>query len=193
MLDWEKRAGVISIAGVAAATLGGVLRLESLSLAGLATIGAGVFCWGLGGVLGRRVVFSRPGSRHSASYYGLAARAWGALLCLAGAAVAGLGFTPLLKPGASVAGLAASPLAAGSGMLLGGLAGMLYAVTLILGRAEGGDSWARRVLSLPGRLLGLLMLLASAAVAATGAVRIAAPQVYEDAVRAINERLPRAP
>ena len=193
MGDWEQRAGVISVAGVAAAALGLALRLEPLSLAGLTALGAGVVCWGLGGVIDGRISFSRPRSPYGETYHGLAARARGALLCLAGTAVAGLGLTQLLLPDVSFTGLAAGPLAAGLGMLLAGLAGALYAVTLILGRAGDGGSWARRALSLPGRLLGVLVLLASAAMAAAGAVRIVAPQAYEGAVRFIGERLHRAP
>lgn len=102
MRDWEKRGGVIAIAGVAAAALGGVLRVKALGPAGLALLGAGVFCWGLSGIVEGRMSFSRPGSRYSARYYGLAARAWGVLLCLAGATMAGFGLLLLINPDASL-------------------------------------------------------------------------------------------
>ena len=101
------------------------------------------------------------------------------------------GFLTLVKPDVSFAEVAASPLAAGIGMLSGGLAGMLYAATLILGRAEG-SSWTRRALSLPRRLLGIFVLLACAALAVAGAVRVAAPHAYDAAVRSISGRLPSA-
>lgn len=97
MRDWEKRAGIIAAAGVAAAALGRVLRVKALGPAGLALLGAGVFCWGLSGMLEGRMSFPRPGSRQGAIYYGLAARAWGALLCIVGAIITGAGLILLVK------------------------------------------------------------------------------------------------
>ena len=192
MRDWEKRAGLISLTGVGLAALGGALRITQLGLAGLAVLGAGVICWGLSGVIEGRVSFSRPGTRYSESHYGLAARAWGVLLCLAGAAMTGCGLLLLVIPDAPLAELAASPLGVSVGMVSGGLAGMLYGLTLILGGAGVGGSWLRRAASVPRRLLGVFVLLTSAALAAAGAARIATPRAWDAAVGSVSERFSHA-
>lgn len=192
-MDLEKKGGIIAIVGLALAGLGGALQLTRLGLAGLLVLGAGVICWGLSGVFEGRMSFFHPGVRYSESYYGLAARAWGVLICLAGIALVGFNFLLFLNPDMSFAEAASSRLGTSIGMVLGGLVGMLYAVTRILGRAEDNGSWLQRAITLPGRLLGVLLLLISTGLAAAGVVRLVAPQIYEEVVQSISDRLPRAP
>lgn len=193
MRDLEKKGGIIAVVGMALAALGGALRLSRLGLAGLGVLGVGVICWGLSGKIEGRMSFFHPGVRYSENYYGLAARAWGLLICLTGIALLGFSLLLFVKPDISFAEIAASPLCASVGMFCGGLIGMLYAVTLILGRAEDSDTWLRRAISLPGRLIGVFVLLISMGLSVTGVVRIVAPQIYEGVVRSISDRLPLAP
>ena len=193
MQNLERRGGIIAIAGVALAALGGALNFTLLGLAGLGILGVGVICWGLSGMIGGQMSFFHPGVRYRESYYGLAARAWGILICLAGIALVGFSLLLFVQPDMSFAETAKSPLGTSVGMLMGGLIGMLYAVTLILGRAEDSGSWLRRAMSLPGRLIGVFVLLISTGLAITGVVRIAAPQIYEGVVRSISDRLPLTP
>ena len=168
MQDLEKRGGIIAVVGVALAALGGALRLSRLGLAGLGVLGVGVICWGLSGMLQGRMSFFHPGVRYSENYYGLAARAWGILICLVGMALVGFSLLLFIKPDMSFAEAATSPLGTSVGMFVGGIIGMLYAVTLILGRAEDSGSWLRRAISLPGRLIGVFVLLISMGLSVTG-------------------------
>jgi hypothetical protein len=193
MQDLEKKGGIIAVVGLALAALGGALRLSRLGLAGLGVLGVGVICWGLSGLIEGRMSFFHPGVRYSENYYGLAARAWGLLICLTGIALVGFSLLLFVKPDMSFAEIAASPLGASVGMFGGGLIGMLYAITLILGRAEDNDSWLRRAISLPGRLIGVFVLLISMGLCVTGVVRIVAPQIYEGVAQSISDRLPLAP
>jgi hypothetical protein len=93
----------------------------------------------------------------------------------------------------SFAETAGSPLGISVGMFMGGFVGMLYAVILILGRAEDDGSWLRRAMSVPGRLIGVLILLISMGLTVTGVVRMAAPQIYEGVVQSISDHLPLTP
>ncbi|MDQ3685523.1 MAG: hypothetical protein M3430_07955 [Acidobacteriota bacterium] len=161
--------------------------------AGLVILGVGVICWGVSGVIEGRMIFTAPGVRHRESYYGLAARLWGVLISMAGVALVGFGSLLIYRPGSSFEQVIGSPIGVSVGMLLGGVAGIIYAGTLILGRGEAGGSWLRVAASLPGRLIGLLVMLISMGLAAAGAASIVAPQTYERVVQSISDRLPRAP
>lgn len=191
MRDLEKTGGVIAIIGIATGALGGALRLTRFGLVGLGILGVGMICWGLSGTIEGRMSFFHPGVRYSENYYGLAARAWGILICLAGMAVVVFSILLFIKPDMSFGETAASPIGTSVGMFFGGLIGMLYAITLIIGRAENNSSWLRRALSVPGRLFGVLVLLVSAGLCVAGALRIVAPQIYEQTVQSISESLPR--
>ncbi len=193
MLDLEKKGGVIAVVGVALAALGGALQLTRLGLTGLGILGIGVICWGMSGLLEGRMVFFHSGVRYRESYYGLAARVWGILIILAGLALVGFSFLLFLNPDMSFRETATSSLVTSIGMFLGGLIGMLYAVTLILGRAEDSGSWLRKAMSLPGRILGVFVLLVSGGLALAGLLRFVAPQMYDDIVQSIIDQLPRAP
>lgn len=189
--DFETAGGLIAAAGVGVAALGGILRVTSLGLVGLVIVGVGVGCWGISGLAEGRILFFRPGVRHTERYYGWAARAWGALLCMAGMALAGFGLLSLLWPDVSLEKAMDGSVGKGAGMFLGGLVGVCYSVTLILGRAEDGGAWWRRMMKLPLRFFGVLLLLASILIAASGAMRALAPKAYEGIVRAIGDNLPR--
>ena len=193
MIDFEKKGGIIAIIGVAVAAVGGLLRVTRLGLFGMAILGLGVICWGLSGLIEKRIVFSRPGTRYSSSYYGLAARAWGAMLCIAGAGVAGFSVLLLFYPDVTFEQITASAVGLGLGWFLGGLIGMLYSLTLIAGRAEDSGTWFRRIITLPGRMLGLVILMISIVLAAAGLTRALFPQVYEGAVQAISDKLSPPP
>jgi hypothetical protein len=191
--DFEKTGGIIALIGVALAAIGGSLQFTRLGLIGLGVLGVGVVCWGVSGVIEGRMIFSRPGVRYRQSYYGLAARLWGVLICMAGVALVGLSFLLFFKPEMSFEEALTSSVGKSIGMLLGGLTGMLYGMTLILGRAEDSGSWLRKAISLPGRILGVFVLVISIGLAAAGVVRLVTPQVYDDVVQAISDQLPRAP
>ncbi|MBA2732104.1 MAG: hypothetical protein H0U54_04340 [Acidobacteria bacterium] len=183
----EKKGGIIAIAGIALAALGGALRLTSLGLVGLGVVGVGIICWGMSGMLEGRMSFFHPGVRYSETYYGLAGRAWGILILLSGVGLVGFSILLLFQPDLSFEEAATHPLAKSGAMFFGGIIGVLYAITLILGRAEDDDeSRLRRIVRLPIRLFGVLLLLVSAGLAVTGVVRIAAPHIYEDALRSIS-------
>lgn len=193
MQNLENRGGIIAIVGVALGALGGALNSTGIGLAGLGILGVGVICWGLSGMIEGQMSFFRPGVRHRRSYYGLAARVWGILISLAGFALVGFSLLLFAQPDMSFAETAGSPLGISVGMFMSGLVGMLYAVTLILGRAEDGGSWLRRAMSVPGRLIGVLILLISMGLTVTGVVRMAAPQIYEGVVQSIRDRLALTP
>jgi len=187
--DLEKKGGIIAIAGIALAALGGVLRLTPLGLVGLGVVGVGIICWGMSGMLEGRMSFFHPGVRYSETYYGLAGRAWGALILLSGVGLVGFSILHLFQPNMSFEAAAAHPLAKSGAMFLGGIIGVLYAITLILGRAEEDDdeSRLRRIVRLPIRVFGILLLLVSAGLAITGVARIAVPHIYEDALRSMSQ------
>jgi hypothetical protein len=193
MRDLEKRGGIIAVVGVALSALGGAMNLTHIGLAGLGILGVGIICWGLSGMLEGRMSFFHPGVRYRESYYGLAARAWGILICLAGMTLVGFSLLLFVRPDMSFAETTTSPLGTSVGMFVGGLIGMLYAITLILGRAEDSGSWLRRAISLPSRLIGVFVLLISMGLTVAGVLRIVAPQIYEGVVRSISDRLPLAP
>lgn len=193
MKDFEKTGGIIALIGVVLAAIGGSLQFNLLGLLGLGVLGVGVVCWGVSGVIEGRMIFSRPGVRYRQSYYGLAARLWGVLLCMAGVALVGFSFLLFFNPDMAIEQALTSSLGKSIGMLLGGLTGMLYAMTLILGRAEDSGSWLRQALSLPGRILGVLVLMVSMGLAAAGVVRLVSPLAYDDLMQAISDQLPRAP
>lgn len=191
--DFEKRGGIIAIAGVVVAAFGNVLGGTRPGLVGLAILGVGVLCWGLSGLIEKRILFFHPGVRYNESYYGVAARAWGALLSLAGLAVAGFSALLFFYPDITFERITGSPLSRGIGLFLGGLAGMLYSVTLITGRAETGGTWLRRLITLPRTILGLVLLMISIALTGAGVTRMLFPQFYERMVQTVSDSLPRAP
>jgi hypothetical protein len=193
MQDFEKRGGIIALVGLALVLLGEFLQFTRLGLLGLAILGVGVIFWGVSGVIEGRMIFFHPGVRYSESYYGFAARVWGVLICMAGAALVGFSFLLFFKPDLSFEQAFTSPLGMSIGMLLFGVIGMLYATTLILGRAEDSSSRLRKVISLPGRILGLFVLLVSMGLTVASVARMVAPQIYERVVQSISDHLPRAP
>lgn len=191
--DFEKTGGIIALIGVVLAAIGGSLRFTRLGLLGLGVLGVGVVCWGVSGIVEGRMIFSRPGVRYRQSFYGLAARLWGVLICMAGVALFGFSLLLFVKPDMPYEQALTSPLGKSIGMLLGGLAGMIYALTLILGRAEDTGSWLRKALSLPGRILGVFVLVVCIGLAAAGVVRLVSPLAYDELIKAISDQLPRAP
>jgi hypothetical protein len=192
MPDLEKTGGVIAIVGLAIAVLGGSLQLTRLGLVGLGVLGVGVTCWGASGVIEGRMIFFHPGVRYSESYYGLAARAWGILISMVGLALVGFSLLLFLNPDMSFKQFAYSSSGTSIALLLGGLIGILYGTTLVLGRAEDSSSWVRKAMSLPGRLLGLFVLLVSVGLTVAGLTRLVAPQIYERVAQSISDHLPGA-
>lgn len=190
--DFEKIGGALTISGVAIAALGRAAGVNRFGLVGLGILGAGIICWGLSGLIEKRILFFHPGVRRSESYYGVAARAWGALLCLAGLGVAGFSIALFFEPDLSFERVTGGRLGAGIAMVLGGLAGLLYSVVLITGRAERrGSPFLRIMAGLPRRVLGIVLLILSLMLAATGLTNILFPQLYERVTQAIAEMLPR--
>jgi hypothetical protein len=190
--DFETVGGLIAAGGVGLAAMGGVLQWPSAGLVGLVILGLGVCCWGVSGLAEGRILFFKPGVRHTQSHYGWAARAWGVLLCLAGLAISGAGMLLLLKPGVSLEQAFYSSPGKGAGMFFCGMIGMLYSVTLMAGRAVDEGIW-RKIMALFRRVFGTLVLILSALIATAGLTRVLAPEIYVGVVRAISESLSPEP
>lgn len=191
MPDFEKSGGIIVIVGVAVAALGGASGVNRLSLLGMIILGVGIISWGLSGLFEKRILFFHPGMRRSESYYGVAARAWGALLCLGGLGVVGFSVILFFTPDIAFEQVLVRLLGGGKGMVLGGLVAMLYSVTLIIGRAETRAGLG--ILSLPRKILGIIVLMTAIILVAAGMTSIISPQFYERVIQSISDMLPRPP
>jgi hypothetical protein len=191
--DFEKSGGLIAVGGVVVAALGSALGVNRLGLLGMVILGVGIICWGLSGLIEKRILFFRPGVKYSQSYYGVAARAWGALLCLAGIAVAGFSALYFFAPDAEFAQVAGRLLGGRLGLVLAGLAGILYSLTLITSRTESHSTRMSVIMSLPRRVLGVIVLMVSITLTAAGMTSLLFPQVYEGVMQGISEMLPSAP
>lgn len=193
MPDFEKSGGMVAIIGVAVAALGGALGVNRWGLLGMVILGMGIIFWGLSGLIEKRILFFRPGISSSQSYYGLAARAWGALLCLAGLGVTGFSALLFFKPDMEFGPLADRWLDGGTGLALAGLAGILYSLVLIAGRSEAQGTGTSLIMSLPRMVLGIIVLIISLTLAATGVTKILFPQIYEGVMQNISGMLSGAP
>lgn len=174
--------------------IGNLLNLERVQDLGIASLGAAVVAWGANAIQTRELRIFQHGIRIGERVNETLARVWGVVFCAGGLGLLGFGILSALNPRAPIpAGIQnffATQQGTGVILLGAGSVGILFALTSIFGGdSEGGSAFVRFVLSLPGRLFGILLLVIFAALAVSGALLIFAPGVLMDLWQSLLQAL----
>jgi hypothetical protein len=175
------------------------LRLSPLVGAGVAVAGLGVLVGGLGNVLARSVGYSDSGLERGnqligyESHRGLTAVLAGAFwMMLGGLAVVG-GAAHALGLGSSIERfLTGHP---GIALLAIGLPVATYGIVSVLGTTEAAPrrSFGRFLMSLPERLVGVVLLVGGLAAVAAGGLDLLAPGTFEGLRESLRDLAPPRP
>jgi hypothetical protein len=174
--------------------IGSLTDAEIFNRLGLACFGAAVIAWGANTVMTRELTLFQRGIRVSAQVEELVARAWGLVLLLGGVALLGYQILTLLNPRAPVPlwvqQFFATPQGAGVLQLALASVGILFALTFMLASdAEGSNAIVRFLLSLPGRVSGLVLFVIFAVMAVSALIQIFAPGLWQEIVQSFMNRL----
>jgi len=174
--------------------LGSVLNIERLVSLGAAFFGAAVIAWGVNALQTRELRIFQRGIRVAAQIQEILARAWGLVFISGGVFIMGYGILSMLNPRAPVPERAQRFFGAAQGigvqLLVGSAVGMLCALTLVFASdAQGGNTLARFIVSLPGRLLGVALFIFCAILAALALLQIFAPDVLAALGHAFLQRI----
>lgn len=150
--------------------LGSILHTDRLIWLGIAFFGAAVVAWGVNAIQTRELRIFQHGIRVAEQVQEILARAWGVVFIGGGVILMGYSILAVINPRAPVPArvqqfFGTTP---GSGvvMLVGSAIGMLYALTMLFAsQARGSNGFVRFVMSLPGRLFGLALVLVFIALA----------------------------
>ncbi len=174
--------------------IGNLLELERLENLGLAAVGAAVVAWGANAIHTRELRIFQRGIRVTERLEEVFARVWGILFALGGLLLLGYGMLAALNPRAPIPASAqqffATPLGTSVLMFVGSAMGTLFALTMIfVSDAQAENAFIRFLLSLPGRLFGVVLLLFCGALATIALLQIFAPNVLIDLSHAILQRM----
>ncbi len=189
-----KDAGMtFAIFGIVAAAIGNFLSLGFLVSVGLAGFGAGVVAWGVDSLQGGEMMPLR-GLHVRARLEGFFASVWGLLFVLGGFLLIGYGVLSIMNPRSPIPPSLRQYFQGTQGggvlWLIGGLIGVLFALTMIFAADTPGSSgFVRFVKSLPGRLVGILLLAVFALLSLGALVQIFAPEMWGPILEFVQEQL----
>ncbi|GIL15939.1 MAG: hypothetical protein BroJett039_11120 [Chloroflexota bacterium] len=174
--------------------LGSVLNVERLVALGAAFFGAAVIAWGVNALQTRELRIFQRGIRVVEQVQEILARAWGLVFIGGGVFIMGYGVLSMLNPRAPVPERVQQFFGAAQGigiqLLVGSAVGMLCALTLVFASdAQGGNTLARFIVSLPGRLLGAALFIFCAVLATLALLQIFAPDILVALGHAILQRM----
>lgn len=179
---------------IAFAGLGGFVEFEPLNFLGLACFGAAIVTWGANAIVSRELAIFQRGIPVSERVQEFLARAWGIVFACGGLFLLGYAILNLINPRSPTPAIlreffATTP---GTGVLLlgGSIVGMLFALTSVfVSDTQGRNALVRFLLSLPGRLFGLVLLLVCVAVAGVALILILAPDAWQTLLQEFLNRL----
>ena len=174
--------------------IGNVLEMPRVQSIGFAAFGAAVVAWGANAIHTRELRIFQRGIRVTERLEEVFARAWGILFALGGLLLLGYGMLAALNPRAPIPASAqqffATPLGTSVLMLVGSAMGALFALTMIfVSDAQAENAFIRFLLSLPGRLFGVVLLLFCGALATIALLQIFAPNVLLELSHAFLQRM----
>lgn len=174
--------------------LGKVLNVERLVWLGIAFFGAAVVTWGVDALQTRELRIFQHGIRVAERASELFARLWGIVFIGGGVLIFGYGILATLNPRVPVPARVQRFFGAPPGpqvlLLVGSAIGMLYGLTMLFAdEARGSNSFVRLVMSLPGRLLGFVLVIIFAALAFIALLQISAPDILVTLEHAIFQRM----
>ena len=174
--------------------LGSYLALATLANAGLGAFGAAIITWGASALQNRELRIFQRGIRISSRLDELFARVWGVLFILGGMALLGYGVLSALNPHTSqfarIQQFFNTPQGTGVILFVVGCVGILYALSLIfVSRVQDPHAFIRFLKSLPGRMIGLFLLLLFGALVAGGLALVFAPNLLPALARIIFQRM----
>ncbi len=174
--------------------IGNFLDLARVENLGLAAFGAAIVAWGANAIQTRELRIFQRGIHVWERVEELLARVWGILFALGGLLLLGYGILAALNPRAPIPAYVqqffASPLGANVLTLVGSVIGMLFALTMIFASdAQASNAVVRFVLSLPGRLFGIVLFIFCAALAMIAVLQIFAPDVLVELGHAFLQRM----
>lgn len=174
--------------------VGNLVNLEFLTNFGFACLGAGIVAWGVNAIQRGEMTPLRRGFHVIEHIEGLLARAWGIVLILGGLALLGFGILSILNPRspmpATLRQFFATPQGSALLLLFGSAVGVLFSLTMIfVSDAEANNRYVRFLKSIPGRLIGVLLLVFFGALAAVSLIQIFSPTAWENIFQTILQAL----
>jgi hypothetical protein len=154
-------------------------EMSWMTYGGLVLVGAAVLWWGVEAIVRREDSYSVGDTEvpRRETYVGFAAVMSGSVMALLGLAILVAGVVGLLGLGEeSLALLQERP---GIAFVLVGLAGVAFSFTLIIGSQQDRSSASAVLGSLPGRVFGVLLLVAAIGAILLGGLQLASPETYE--------------
>jgi len=158
---------------------------------GIASLGAAVVAWGANAIQSRELsVFGRGVPFSERIQEGLA-RVWGVVFVSAGLLLLGYGILSLLNPRSPIPPRVQQFFATPQGLaiiaLIGSGIGALFALSMILvSDVQGSNALVRGIKSLPGRFIGVILLLFFGALAAFSILTIFAPDGLQNLLQYLN-------
>ncbi len=189
LLNWGGFGLVIT--GVLIASESLPLPLPNPLALGATVLGVGLALAFADALFTGEITFSRRGFTPEL-YQGLAARLWGALMVLIGAAFTAGGLIEFFSPGA-LAGWFGTPSGQASLLILVGLAVGMYGLRHVLGPAGEGRAGWRVLGALPFMGVYAVIALAGLGLAAAGLVQLILPEVASAALEALRQAIPAVP
>ncbi len=163
--------------------IGSYLEIKRFVGLGLACFGAAAVAWGVNAIQTRELRILQHGIRVAERIQETLARAWGILFIGGGVVLMGYGILTALNPRApiphSLQSFSEAPPGSGVLLLVGGIVGLLYALTMLFAAgARGSGGFVRLIMSLPGRFLGLALAFIFSIVIALALLQIFAPGAW---------------
>lgn len=178
-----------AIAGFLLVGVGGWLDFQVMVNLGFAGFGAGVVAWGIN-AMQRGEMTPLRGFHPIARAESLLARAWGLLFTLGGLLLMGHGILSVLNPRSPIPTpirqFFSTPQGSGVLLLVGSAVGILFALSMIFASdAETRNTLVRFLLSLPGRLIGMALLVFFGSLAAIAILQISNPTTFDTIAQSV--------
>lgn len=162
-------------------------HLTRISDLGIASFGAAVIAWGANALQTREIQILQRGIPVWERVSEALARAWGIVFGAGGLALLGYGVLSAINPRSPIPiGIQlffATQQGGGVQLLIGSCVGIHFALTMIfVSDTQGSNGFVRFLVSLPGRLLGVILLIVCGVLALNGALLIFAPDVWDTLV-----------
>lgn len=193
IFSFDKIGGLLVFAGIVLFGIGTYLNVGLLGVAGFALAGGGGALMGLNAILSGEISMRRGRRRGGGrtTYTGISARLVGLVLLLVGVGAIAASLYMLRNGFANASPLALRQLVQTDlGLSIAsigvGIAIAIWGLVNIVGSNEQNRSAGAVVMSLPLRLISVLMVLAGGIAIAYGAARLFAPQLIDTVLQALG-------
>lgn len=185
------------ILALIAVGIGNYLDVPMLTNLGLGFFGAGIVTWGANAMVRGEMTPIQRGFHVMEHVEGILTRAWGLVLIFGGLALLGYSILSVLNPRSpmpdTVRRFISSPQGSPILLILGSMVGVLFALSMIfVSDDDGGNSLVQFLKSIPGRLVGIVLLVIFGAIAAANLLLLVAPTAWQELSQAILQYLLQA-